>query len=911
MLIEFQLNSTGFLTAFRNQLKLIPACLPQPLDLNFGDCNGWSLLDHVHFSDGTTLVKTANGDLEIHQPVELFFVSVDGLEAHGVNPTPPCFNPTLTLIFDLTLALFNNIPSICLNYDEVTAPGLTDEDEQLINDILSGLVAQECNAIDLGPLSDLLGGPVTLLGAGLSASDSLDRLAIRLEVVSSGSSQEWSDFFAGKLLPNPLSKDWSLFLDKRLVEDGIQQRFLAALEASDKFSLDSGPDCHYNPVAAVPMFSVSFSGEAIDACVCLWGQIDLNVDMFPLIVLSVPEENAIQLDLELLWGLNDAEVVCCAFTAGMFWFFIGTQLLQEEKINWGEFLGGLGMPVSFTATLLGAHDLVGEQAELPPEWQPIGSSGTKYRLRQELNFGNVLGDITLDSVHGLTAGPVLGGSIGAVADLQDPKLLLFTQFAEFTWEIVDPCADVLVLATRASVTLSNVNPSPGTPQVPIFVCDVQVIEGSDPANQFAPHLQWSNSGISISLTTDQLTLSYKVAPYACRLRIVTNGGVRIISIPPIPILTDAEIQEHLDEATAKQVIDCKDDLAFGHDFWKGSKYNPKWGPYPPDAEAFLQLWDVVLTGLVPSETVSLELLQGDLVATGRASGRGTVQMSALVRAGGEEGDGGIALLRAVGDPGSRSPEQTITLKQVALSERGLLTAAAPVVALRGGRFKRAPTIAFITTHGFYVYDLLIPGFSRLVHHEAEAGLRGILGWHGGFLVWGERGLRLAGGNSVTPVVPGPILDVVIGGARIYVLTPERLALYDRSFREIGSLSVRGGTHLAFSHTTLVVTEGNLIQFYEASSSAQLERKASHEITDLVAIESAPLAASHDAFFARKTSGGLVLALSGPNEVVEAVRFDQLPWFSEYRRTDDILARIGQDSRQIELHSMVKTETRLR
>ena len=141
-----------------------------------------------------------------------------------------------------------------------------------------------------------------------------------------------------------------------------------------------------------------------------------------------------------------------------------------------------------------------------------------------------------------------------------------------------------------------------------------------------------------------------------------------------------------------------------------------------------------MTGLVPRETVSVEQLQGAVVATGKASVGGTVQMSALVQARLNEGAVGISLLRAA-NPGPRKPRQTITIKQVALAERGVLTASAPILDLAGERFHGAPAIAIVTTRGFNVYDVRVPEFSRLVHHEPDADLRGVLGWHGGWLVW--------------------------------------------------------------------------------------------------------------------------------------------------------------------------------
>ena len=93
--------------------------------------------------------------------------------------------------------------------------------------------------------------------------------------------------------------------------------------------------------------------------------------------------------------------------------------------------------------------------------------------------------------------------------------------------------------------------------------------------------------------------------------------------------------------------------------------------------------------------------------------------------------------------------------------------------------------------------------------------------------------------------------MAVGGAHVYVLTAERLTLYDRRFREAGSHTLRGATHLAFSDTTLAVVEPTTIRFYDVASSGHLEQKAAHEVGDVVDLESATLAGSRDAFFLRR------------------------------------------------------------
>jgi hypothetical protein len=80
-----------------------------------------------------------------------------------------------------------------------------------------------------------------------------------------------------------------LFLDKQLLIGTNTGLFNASFEEQaqdNKFSLESGPDVLYM-FGAAPLFMVTFSGEAINACICLWGEIDLNVDLTANITLGV------------------------------------------------------------------------------------------------------------------------------------------------------------------------------------------------------------------------------------------------------------------------------------------------------------------------------------------------------------------------------------------------------------------------------------------------------------------------------------------------------------------------------------------------------------------------------------------------------------------------------------------------
>ncbi|MEW6736967.1 MAG: hypothetical protein AB1489_37105 [Acidobacteriota bacterium] len=907
MIIEFQIKPDAFLTAFRNRLKLIPACLPDTFNLGLGSCLGESMLDHIRVTPDTSLENAGDGVIKLQQPIELFFVTVAGLESQGAKPTPACFSFVVTLVFNLMLQLDNGKTSMCINFDEIQAPGVPADLLQQVEAILAGNLVNQCTPLDLAPIFKLIGGAPSIARAGMSFKESPERIAMRLAINSAGSEQSWNNFFSGNIVANPQGNDWTLFLDQELLNGSINDRFLLSLQEpidNNKFSLDSGPSTQYVPMGGIPMFQVSLTGEAIDACVCLWDAIDIDVDVFADITLSVPEINIIQMKLSVDWDLNDAEVICCAFTAGIFWGFIGTNLLQEGQIGWGEFLAGVftGLPGVFSAAIFSAHDQAGEQIQFPAEWEKLNEDGTEYRLKQTVKLGNkALGEMALTTVHGHSNGPILGGTLSSVIELKDPELDLFVDFADFSWSVDDKCAADPIPQVSSEITFRNAGFNV-VGQVPIFACEVELVEGSDPVNQFGPFLKWDNDGVDITIKHTQIKAAYKANPYPCQLRIITNGGVRIYTIPPIKILSAAEIEEIINKVKLGQVVNCHEYQA-GHPFWKGSRYNPKWGPRPPEFEKYLQLWDIVITGLSASEIVKVDETNGKQLATVTANNNGVAYISATIPV--QQTDTSIGLSLTRQQPRATSiGEKSLTIKQVSAVHTEQFLTSGEVLSFSAGKFQGGPALALTTPQGIYVYDMRMPGFARLVDFQVATQFSGIAPLQDGFLAWGTAGLKVIGTKSAITHTT-PVNDIAFRRQQLYVLTPEQVLKFDRDGRISGALRVGRGQNIAVGGDILTLVSDGQLQLFQADSFAAL---GIHEIRSVQSILTRARINGGCTFYLKQATGGVTLSISNRGVVTETARFIESPWFEDAIRVGKLIVKLTSDRHAIDVYSLAKSAT---
>ena len=75
-----------------------------------------------------------------------------------------------------------------------------------------------------------------------------------------------------------------------------------------------------------------------NACRCFGASIDVHVAVHFNVVLSAPSSNVLRLTTSMVFLADSGAVLCCAFTAALFWGAIGLVLIAYGKANWLEYL---------------------------------------------------------------------------------------------------------------------------------------------------------------------------------------------------------------------------------------------------------------------------------------------------------------------------------------------------------------------------------------------------------------------------------------------------------------------------------------------------------------------------------------------------------------------------------------------
>jgi hypothetical protein len=879
MLIELQTTTTRFLTLFANKIRAQPVCLTDPITQPLPFCNGPWFIDHLKVPHGS-ITQLEPGTVQLQQPISFAIVLAEALPVSGPAQTVPCLEPQPTFNFNLQATVDGaGVPTLTVTYAGTSLP-LPDLNSE-VQGFLGNLAAPTSTPIPIDSIGEVFGTSLVATAAGIAVDPSGDRIAIRVEFEGGEPAGDWNSFFAGQFKAHDSTHDWSVFLSADLIEASIKSRLNNALQgpiSTGTFELTSGPDVSYFDAVVLPVFFATFDGNAIDACQCFWGKIDLGVTINTAIELSVPEADTIQMDVYLSWDLNDLETVCCAFTAAVFWGFVGTELLDEGKINWGEFLAGVAGGATFTtvfnAFIGGAHGEAGKYVDFPG-WQKIdeGDDGAHYVTSvtnsDQLNqFG-----LTMTGLLALPDGVSFGGTQVTPNDLKEPRLKL--EYSQFEW-VLDECGTKTMLAEAGCYFLNF-------GFLPIHACKVEILS-ADPLHQFAPFLQWGDSGAGFSIPYAALVPDYFANPYPCQLRIITNGGVRVITFDPIPFISQEEVEAGEMKAMLEYPIKCKEYLA-EDPFWNGGRFNPKWAPDPP-WERVVQQWHAIVQGLTPGEKLTVAT-QGAPIAEIIANGDGHVELVANVPA--QRGEQGlIELKRERGKP--IAERKSVMIKQVPLQPLGKLSIGGRpldicLVATAGG-----PTLALATTRGVSQYNVSMPGYGRRTAFRPVAGVRGLLSWGGQMITWGEHGL-VGLGSAVTTPFDAPI-SAAAADDRLLLLSEERLSVLEREDRRFVRHDRVEGQHMALSHGVLATAAVGLITLYDARSFAQLGHI---KLRDATALMPARFAGAKAAFFvANRVEGGSLVALWRRGDVSETARYFKTPILFKAATVASRLAAIETD-----------------
>ena len=211
--------------------------------------------------------------------------------------------------------------------------------------------------------------------------------------------------------------------------------------------------------------------------------------------------------------------------------------------------------------------------------------------------------LDIERVGGIPRGLVFGGGITNLREFfmgsLEPVVL-----CPFKWQVLGRCTDNgksnFHVGNQGSIHVY------GTP--PAGMCDARILY--DPEGEFAMSI---NDGV-ITIVP-RFKPSYMASPYPCRVRVITNRGVRTITLHPAVTKTAAEAKK-LDEARLAAHMGCY--------YWE-KMFTPiekvKWlpDPAPFERDRFAQFWQIAVRGLQQEDSIR--------VATHRGTTRMTVNPS--------------------------------------------------------------------------------------------------------------------------------------------------------------------------------------------------------------------------------------------------------------------------------------------
>jgi hypothetical protein len=593
--------------------------------------------------------------------------------------------------------------------DDPTTPDLI---EKAVDDRLrAGGIDRTLGSFDLvdkvfGLLQTLGGGgaPPAICWTGIALSNDSQTVEIRLELTTGDPSGThdlggWSAFFARQFDDRREGMDLAVAVPQELVVEGGRAQVAAELAKKTDFPVSSGPNVSWNPSG--PGLHVTMSGTQIDACQCLWGEIDIDVDVAIDITIGTedtPEGGNLVLDQRRDTDIqDDLAVVCCVIT----WPFDKLVSLISDIPDF--VVDVLSLPLR---TLTASWDQPGGAAGPPPPPDPctqdpddedhktcrypLGLNPKPDRCRpQSLSIVRPRVRGFNDSLVLQAAAIVRELSLPVpVAGAVDPFVwrspVKTCNGLEGQWEAVSHM-DVtqgggdLRLEVKAAIPVTPSGifyktalvGSPSCPQAYLSGVDIKVLPGAI-------------NGITVP----------------GHMVLLTTGGNLMVELPVVPARDQAKVDQLAHDYPLWRVNNCYIEM----DDWPG-EFDPHWlvDP-PPDELVSHQLWVIHAGGLQPGERVVVRH-GAEVVATGVAGTSGKVVIEVVDQA--EQ----LSIVRTT-PTGEAMPGQRygLIVKQVLLGEVGHQRTTVPILALAPGILASAsstPTVhvSALTTAALVTFSL--------------------------------------------------------------------------------------------------------------------------------------------------------------------------------------------------------------
>jgi hypothetical protein len=739
MYFELQLSASVFTRIIRNRLKALPLCVDRELI----DPDGNRLVvDQVVVGETTwiqreqtielvnSLPKTRDiatqvvwifspnnlfsvtvPFLQVKQEVSIRLVKSPDLDANGVNSTAPFKTITIYPVFNVSLRAANQTQGggpLTLSYALAHVDfgllilGLSDGQRAEIQQFISG-VQLPPTTVDLGPLTALLKRPVSAINAGAcDPAGSFVALSADFDISASpiALSQEFfeagpTNFLAGK--------DWAMLIDANLLTQDAKAKAKGALEGAADVKLDSGPDVSWDPGG--PAIDISADVELVDACPFFVDNIDMDAAVDIRTSFSVPTPNTLRTQFHLTAEPSDlGEEIACELTGALLWPFIGPAFLKDEDVGkgLGAYLGGLaGGPVIAFMGILAAIDSASLTKDIS---QNLGSTCKKlddenYECNDVLTMVMRLSPpfqsrLELDQAYGVPEGLVLVGFVRNLPDRAPGSVTVTATRLE--WTVTGSCRGDFGIVNQAQIKVSGTGDG--------ALCKAYVL--SDPSNEFV--LTTKDGMVNVR---PRFQPAYVSAPYACRVRVVTTGGVRTITLPPPAAITEAE-RQHLESfrANFKKVCQLWKDT-----FTKIEKVG--WGPPRPVERPFVQFWQIVLKGMRSDDTIRVEGLEGETVMTARPSRAGVTHLSLMFP--GDRAPSELSL-ELLGQRKESDDAREMSGQQVQFEHRASLPVRGPLRTMRFEGNARSRRLIIVDEDQEMTWDVTVPLTPLLLSSSTRA-----------------------------------------------------------------------------------------------------------------------------------------------------------------------------------------------